>query len=85
MAGKTGEAFVIEGKLVLENQEGGNAYDGFMLDGKPLDDLVAGHFGVARLRAAEMRPDWWNSPDGTPGDRFIGCVRITIERLERAT
>ena len=85
MAGKTGEAFVVEGKLVLESQEGGYAFDAFLLDGKALDDLVAKHFGVARLKAVEMRPDWWNSPDGTPGDRFIGRVRITIERLERAT
>jgi len=78
-----GKAFVIEGKLILESQEGGNAYDGFLLDGKPLDDLVAGHFGAARLKAADMQPDWWNSPDGaSPGDRRVGRVRITIERLE---
>ena len=83
MAPEVDEAFVVEGKLVLESQEGGYAFDAFLLDGKALEDLVAGHFGVARLKAADMQPDWWNSPDGaSPGDRRVGRVRITIERLE---
>jgi hypothetical protein len=69
--------FIIQGDLLLGCQEGSYAQDGWELtvsnlDGSSsllqLDDLVARHFGVERE---------WPS-----GDRRIGMVQITIERLD---
>ena len=85
------EPFVVEGDLWLYCQEGGFADDAFVLrDSEPddlyerlanvvsnshigsrgLDDLVAEHFGTVRQKGV--------------GNRHIGNVRITIERLEPA-
>ena len=74
------EAFVIEGDLWLCSQEGGNAADAFEIDDKDLDDIVAGHFGAVRKYAS--RDDWFERAKWVHnGDRHIGKVRITIERL----
>ena len=84
------EPFEIVGDLHLKCQEGGFADDAFILqdpnprqdfmtqlveaatnvhpNGRGLDDLVAEHFGCAR----EM----------PSGNRHVGHVRITIERVE---
>ena len=59
--------FVVEGKLVFGCQEGGLAADAWELDDKDLDDLVAEHFGIEREQYTGNRP--------------IGRVRITIEKL----
>ena len=84
------ESFEIVGDLCLKCQEGGFADDAFVLmnpqpyhpmtrlveivtnlhpNAKGLDDLVAEHFDCER----EM----------PSGDRHIGAVRITIERIEK--
>ena len=83
--------FVIEGDLHLKCQEGGFASDAFVIqdpnpqqdlvtrlvetvtnqhpNGKDLDDLVAEHFGCER--------------ETPSGDRQVGMVRITIEKIEK--
>ena len=85
------EPFEIVGDLHLECQEGGFASDAFVIqnpnpnqdfptqlvetitnyhpNGRELDDLVAEHFDCER----EM----------PSGDRHVGMVRITIERIEK--
>jgi hypothetical protein len=84
------EPFVIEGDLWLNCQEGGLADDAFVIrEREPdgfveklastvtnlhigtigLDDAVAEHFGAERIAHY--------------GDRHIGHVRITIERISK--
>ena len=77
------EAFVIEGNLWLCSQEGGFAADAFEVDDKDLDDIVADHFGAARkgLPANAYARENWGVKWEHVGDRHIGNVRITIERL----
>lgn len=83
------QPFVIEGDLWLRCQEGGFASDAWVLKQRELegfteqlgvaitnihlgdvelDDLVVDHFGAVRQEGL--------------GDRHIGQVRITIERLK---
>jgi len=85
------EPFEIEGDLHLECQEGSFASDAFILQdevpeqnfviqlvsaatnmhpfGRELDDLVAEHFGCDQEKRS--------------GNRHIGMVRITIEKIEK--
>jgi len=59
----------LKGDLWLYCQEGGFADDALVLKGEgSLDDLIAEHFGIERQMPS--------------GDRHVGWVRITIERLE---
>lgn len=81
---------VIEGFLNLECQEGGS--DGWRVDDKDVADRVADHFEVSRVRLQDMPTSHFilftlGRPQGyVAGDRPIGRVRITIERLtERST
>jgi len=70
------EPFAVEGDLWLVCQEGGFACDSFTLKdeneqlpiGIELDDIVADYFGAGRILPS--------------GDRHIGQVRITIERVD---
>lgn len=84
--------FVIEGFLNLECQEGGFALNGWRVDDKDLADQVADHFEVSRVRLQDMPTSHFilsalGRPQGyVAGDRPIGHVRITVERLtERST
>ena len=75
------EAFVIEGDLWLCAQDGG--VDAFEVDDRDMDDIVADHFGAARkgLPANAYARENWGVKWEHVGDRHIGNVRITIERL----
>ena len=66
------EPFVVEGDLLLGEQEGGFAYPCWEVDGKHLEELIIEHFGVKQNGRNSEQP--WDWP--------VGRVRITIEQLE---
>lgn len=74
------DPFIIEGYLNLESQEGGYVQPGWRLDGKPLDEAVAQHFGV--VPANWKTWSWETNYPYVPSDQPVSRVRITIERLE---
>lgn len=71
--------FVATGYLNFVSQEGGYAGPDWEFDGQSLADMVARHFEATPIRFDD--PSWYSGPY-VPGDRPLGQVRITIERLE---
>ena len=80
-AEQANKPFITTGYLNLVSQEGGYVGPDWEIDNTSLADKVARHFEVGPVRYDD--PSWYQGPY-VPGDRPIGMVRITIERVEPA-